>query len=1175
MTNKVKVKARSNAITRRFEINSDSTWEDLKLQIKELFNTQDFTLKYIDDENELVTLGTHGELEEALKVTRKTGLLRLVVETPSDQGSTARIESFKDLLGESVKEDSVPQAPKRKFLSNPPAQSETSSAFKTAKMDDSEPSVPGMVAAPSSQEAATGDVCNDDLWKTTEEEKLPSKENEVPCDGDAAEATKENVVEFQVQNTLPRQPPCESVPEDTAPKDQYIPLVQLMQPPPSRPPQRPPPPAKVKKASKGRKGNGCYHQLAENLAVELASMNEKLHQKLRSSLDVMQTKEPGDEQQLGEVEEDSYVFVNQQGNVMAAVVNIEDENLLSSPNQAEVGPTETGEEGSTDDNPRPSDSSPTAAGNTSNPTNASHASVVEAVHRVVQESLPRIVEETMKNLQGLHISDPSASSSPMQKPGKSTSSKVMHKGIVCAGCSQAIAGIRYKCCFCTDYDLCEDCEGKEGIHDPGHFFAKLRHHVPGIGRKNGEMVPLLKKFVYRMALKEEIKNEKKEEKKREKDEKKEKKKEKKLAKAVKKDEKEKRELKRKTRMEWRQMRHERDSATALERLQNCLNAEFIADASIPDGTVLKGGEKFLKRWVVKNKGRRWNAKTVLQCVEGNILVASGENKVEVPFLKPDEQGELVVPFIAPAVPGHYESKWQLCHHSIPFGPLFWCQIIVEGENVECEVPLMQNSPAQPEPALYPSHDNTTLVNSAFPERNTSPVRKLVEDIVPQGVEAEEPDEASGSVAYLSSEDTAEFAKIRMPLESVLMASQAAQAAELEWDAAGCVLDTESCDMAQIEELMACATEDVASDAESISSDMSDEFMVVPVPSCFDPDAPLTADPSPVTVSITEYKQMTESQQGPFSFTLNNQTTLQSELKSGPSSASYIEQRSVSSIETTLEMTSRTTTEEENRVFDLAGETIPLLPEPLIPQPGLETALTMEAPPNLPITSEPLPAPEPSHNDNPDDNDDDDDEDDDHNRSSDGPVLPEASSQPIATQPFSGPDEPTPVALQPEPSTHVVTVPTTVPASEVTVVQRVRHNSSSSDFAANVVSDVLSTVIDAAASAGRAAITTVENLINGGPKPQTTATYNAEQGCEISVNPPPESDETPVQDAPEVHAVTWPAGRSPAACQECLMEMGFCDRKLNEQLLKKHNNNVALVVNELLSFTDNEWSTRRH
>ena len=29
----------------------------------------------------------------------------------------------------------------------------------------------------------------------------------------------------------------------------------------------------------------------------------------------------------------------------------------------------------------------------------------------------------------------------------------------------------------------------------------------------------------------------------------------------------------------------------MERLQNCLNAEFIADASIPDGTKLMGGQK--------------------------------------------------------------------------------------------------------------------------------------------------------------------------------------------------------------------------------------------------------------------------------------------------------------------------------------------------------------------------------------------------------------------------------------------------------------------------------------------------------------------------------------------------------------------------------------------------------
>ena len=303
--------------------------------------------------------------------------------------------------------------------------------------------------------------------------------------------------------------------------------------------------------------------------------------------------------------------------------------------------------------------------------------------------------------------------------------------------------------------------------------------------------------------------------------------------------------------------------------------------------------------------------------------------------------------------------------------------------------------------------------------------------------------------------------------------------------------------------------------------MSDEFMVVPVPPCFDPDAPLTADPSPVTVSITEYKQMTESQQGPFLFTENNQATLQTEIKSS-GSASIIEQRSVSSIETTLEMTSRVTTEEENNIFDLANETIPLLSEPLIPQPVPETPVTMKAPPtelnndlaepNQPITVEPLPAPEPIHDDNHvDDDDNSNDDDDDHNTTHDEPAVPEVSSQPIATQPLSGLDEPVPVALQPELSTLVVTVPTTVLASEVPVVQRTRHNSSGSDFASNVVSDVLSTAIDAAASAGRAVITTVENLLNGGSncKSQTTATCNPEQGCEISVNPPPEADGTNV------------------------------------------------------------------
>lgn len=109
--------------------------------------------------------------------------------------------------------------------------------------------------------------------------------------------------------------------------------------------------------------------------------------------------------------------------------------------------------------------------------------------------------------------------------------------------------------------------------------------------------------------------------------------------------------------------------------------------------------------------------------------------------------------------------------------------------------------------------------------------------------------------------------------------------------------------------------DATSDVESVATDMSDEFMVVPVPPCFDPDAPLTADPSPVTVSVTEYKQMTESQQGTFSFTLSDQPTLKTELKSVPGTSSFIDRRSVSTDDTSMETISRTTVEEDNNVFE--------------------------------------------------------------------------------------------------------------------------------------------------------------------------------------------------------------------------------------------------------------------
>ena len=78
----------------------------------------------------------------------------------------------------------------------------------------------------------------------------------------------------------------------------------------------------------------------------------------------------------------------------------------------------------------------------------------------------------------------------LKKDGK------MHPNITCDGCDGPIIGNRYKCLVCSDYDLCEVCEGK-GTHKehnmvrltspqgvwPQHFFKRLHRMQERAGGK--------------------------------------------------------------------------------------------------------------------------------------------------------------------------------------------------------------------------------------------------------------------------------------------------------------------------------------------------------------------------------------------------------------------------------------------------------------------------------------------------------------------------------------------------------------------------------------------------------------------------------------------------------------------------------------------------------------------
>ncbi|BFZ24144.1 hypothetical protein BsWGS_27183 [Bradybaena similaris] len=81
----------------------------------------------------------------------------------------------------------------------------------------------------------------------------------------------------------------------------------------------------------------------------------------------------------------------------------------------------------------------------------------------------------------------SGQSQPQQPgPGSGHMDENLHQGIWCNACRGPVKGIRYKCCVCPDFNLCQTCEAK-GVHaehdmykinHPHHFcqFSPCQHH---------------------------------------------------------------------------------------------------------------------------------------------------------------------------------------------------------------------------------------------------------------------------------------------------------------------------------------------------------------------------------------------------------------------------------------------------------------------------------------------------------------------------------------------------------------------------------------------------------------------------------------------------------------------------------------------------------------------------
>ncbi len=107
------------------------------------------------------------------------------------------------------------------------------------------------------------------------------------------------------------------------------------------------------------------------------------------------------------------------------------------------------------------------------------------------------------------------------------------------------------------------------------------------------------------------------------------------------------------------------------------NAAWVADVTVPDGTVFWKNQSFTKTWKIMNTGTTtWDPSYKLVYIDGPILGESLVVSISEP-VKPNEQIQLSVPMKSPAELGTVVNYWRMMNgQGQLFGDAFYVQIVV-------------------------------------------------------------------------------------------------------------------------------------------------------------------------------------------------------------------------------------------------------------------------------------------------------------------------------------------------------------------------------------------------------------------------------------------------------------------------------------------------------------------
>ena len=114
----------------------------------------------------------------------------------------------------------------------------------------------------------------------------------------------------------------------------------------------------------------------------------------------------------------------------------------------------------------------------------------------------------------------------------------------------------------------------------------------------------------------------------------------------------------------------------------CNNNVFEGDITIPDGSVLKGGEDFQKIWKIRNTGTcKWDEGYTLVYVAGSVPDLDPYNfefKKSSDFVESGEAINIGINLTAPCAVGKYEGHWRMRNdHGYYFGTLLSVYIEVK------------------------------------------------------------------------------------------------------------------------------------------------------------------------------------------------------------------------------------------------------------------------------------------------------------------------------------------------------------------------------------------------------------------------------------------------------------------------------------------------------------------